>query len=133
MARSDTAEYLVWQNMRRRCHYLKYPSYHRYGGRGIAICERWDSYTSFLADMGPRPSPAHSLDRIDNDGNYTPENCRWALPYQQQRNRCKTVLNDDLVKQIKDMHPALSIRKIAAKLNLKAGTIAGVICGRYWL
>lgn len=133
MAHYKMPEYLVWQNMRRRCHYPKYPSFHRYGGRGIAICERWESYANFLADMGPRPSSAYSLDRIDNDGDYTPENCRWALSYQQQRNRSQTILDTKIAEQIRSMHPELSIRKIAIKLNLTSGTVANVICRRNWL
>lgn len=133
MARYKMPEYLVWQNMRRRCHYPGYASFHRYGGRGISICDRWESYDNFLADMGERPSNLYSLDRIDNDGNYTPENCRWATRTQQQRNTCQTVLNDEIVKQIRAMHPALSIAKIAIALGLTDGAVTGVVCKRYWL
>jgi hypothetical protein len=71
----------------RCCRPLAY-CYHLYGGRGITVCERWqNSFSAFLADMGPKPSPEHSIDRINNDGNYCAENCRWATTKEQQANR----------------------------------------------
>src|SRR5215204_588492 len=71
-----TPEYRAWVNMRQRCLNPRSPQYDRYGGRGITVCERWNSFVPFLADVGFRPSPVHSLDRIDNDGNYEPGNIR---------------------------------------------------------
>lgn len=84
-----TPEYGVWMQMRRRCNSQTAERYHDYGGRGIKVCERWGTYAAFIADMGPRPASGYSIDRIDNDGNYEPSNCRWATQKQQTANRRK--------------------------------------------
>jgi len=77
-----------------RCTKQNGPGYANYGGRGIQVCDRWrESIEAFVADMGPRPSAEHSIDRIDNDGNYEPGNCRWATSQEQARNmRCNRKL-----------------------------------------
>lgn len=89
---TDSAEYRTWTDMKTRCLNPKSTGYERYGGRGVKICPRWIlSFESFLEDMGIKPSPHHSIDRIDNDKGYEPSNCRWATNEEQIRNRGNTV------------------------------------------
>lgn len=86
-AKSRSPEYRTWQAMKARCENPRCPRFKDYGGRGISICKRWsDSFKAFRDDMGPRPSAEHSIDRVNNDGNYEPGNCRWATRRQQQQN-----------------------------------------------
>jgi hypothetical protein len=83
-----TPEYRTWAGAIQRCTNPKTRGFHRYGGRGISVCDRWRaSFADFFADMGERPSRHHSLDRIDTNGHYEPGNCRWATPRTQQRNK----------------------------------------------
>lgn len=85
---SKSGEYGVWNQMIQRCTNPNVRSYRLYGARGIFVCQRWlESFNNFLADMGPRTSPAHTLERSDNSGNYEPGNCRWATKEEQGQNK----------------------------------------------
>jgi hypothetical protein len=111
-----TAEYGIWKGMRQRCTNPTVRDYHRYGGRGIEVCERWESFTAFLADVGPRPGPGYSLDRIDNDGDYEPGNVRWATAKEQQR-------NTDRVRRFTYQGETLTLPEWAERVGMPAALI----------
>lgn len=87
-----TPEYQAWRGMKTRCYNPKFRQFENYGGRGITVCDRWrNSFENFFVDMGERPTPKHSVDRINVNGNYEPSNCRWASKREQALNKRKSV------------------------------------------
>lgn len=125
-----TPEYKAWRALRYRCNSPLCASYPGYGGRGISVCDRWQrSFRDFLADMGPRPSPDHSIDRINNDGNYEPGNCRWSTMKEQCANRRPppaSVLDVEARRQIACLRRlGISSRDIAPLYGVSSAYIRG--------
>lgn len=112
----DSREYQTWADMKARCINANHACYADYGGRGIAVCERWLTFENFYADMGPRPSKKHSLDRKNNDGDYCPGNCRWATKREQSANTRRNHL-------IAANGETLPVEEWARRLGCRATTI----------
>lgn len=94
------SEYEIWNQMIQRCNNPRTKSWKNYGGRGISVCERWRTFENFLADMGRRLTPNLSIDRINNDGDYEPSNCRWATRAEQNRNQRKRQYSEGAIAKI---------------------------------
>jgi hypothetical protein len=117
--------YSTWTGMKARCNNFNHNEYHNYGGRGITVCDRWqDSFKSFYDDMGDRPQ-GKTLDRIDNDGPYSPENCRWATAAQQHKNSRKAHL-------ISFNGETRTLDEWASKVGMSATTLSGRINTYKW-
>ena len=120
-----STEYGSWDGMKRRCYNKASKDYERYGGRGITMCDRWkDSFENFIADIGFKPTIKHTLDRINNDGNYELSNCKWATPKQQAQNRRGGILTKEAVIKIR----SLSETKTPIELALMFGVSRRTIC-----
>lgn len=110
---TGTPEYRAWCEMKSRCCNPRRKHYSGYGGRGIRVCASWlHSFEAFFADMGARPSSAHSIERIDNNGDYSPSNCKWATATEQANNRRSTIKVD-----------GKPLSEVAAESGIKASTL----------
>jgi hypothetical protein len=114
--------------MKQRCNDKNHRQYHNYGGRGIAVCDEWmTSYQAFLRDMGRKPTPSHSIDRINNDLGYFKDNCKWSNNFEQQNNRsnnCKVLFND-VVMTMSQLSRELNIPKTTLRRKVSGNKIAG--------
>lgn len=113
----ESPEYEIWSGMKKRCYNSRTKSYARYGGRGVTVCERWrGSFEAFLEDMGQRPSPQHTLERISSDGPYAPDNCKWATQAEQQNNRTNN-------RRITFRGETLTVAQWARRVGMRIGTL----------
>jgi len=126
-----TKEYRAWRSMLFRCS-PKHKDASRYADRGITVCDRWRaSFVDFLADMGAAPSRGHSVERINNDGNYEPNNCRWATAKEQGRNREQTIWVDGLT--LKEACEQRGLKYSTVRTRLKAGhSLEAALSPRKW-
>lgn len=109
--------YHVWSNMKRRCHDERFPDYQRWGARGIKVCSKWMDYKTFEEDMLPSYKKGLQLDRVDNDGDYCPENCKWSTPREQSNNK----RNNNFIEYRGE---SLTLSAWARKLKVKRSTLA---------
>lgn len=129
---SGTPTYKSWAAMLARCRNENHQAFADYGGRGVAVCERWQRFENFLADMGKRPS-GRTLDRIDVDGNYEPTNCRWATPAEQRRNQRQAKIREQDVYEIRMAITAGETQtRIAKRFGVDPSTISHIASGRSW-
>jgi hypothetical protein len=124
MSKSHKMYYFIWQSMKTRCYNSKHPSFKNYGARGIKVCDQWlTDFKQFFADVGYRPSMDHSLDRIDNDGNYEPSNMRWATRSVQSQNRrnAKPLLWNGKERRLEELCAELDVAYISVYQEIRKG------------
>lgn len=126
--------YRAWLAMRNRCNNPNARDRRFYGGRGIRVCPQWDSFVQFELDMGPHPGPGWTLDRRGNDGDYDPDNCRWATRQTQARNRRYNILDRKQAEQIRKSYATGWFRQVdLAKLfGVHQAHISQVLLGKVW-
>ena len=131
-----SSEYTTWASIKTRCYNHNYKYYHRYGGRGITVCDRWlHSFNNFNEDMGDKPFPKAQIDRINNDGNYCPENCHWVTPLENSINKSTVKMTKEKVVEMRRLHKQENVTQIelAKKYNLTAGNVWRILHYKRWV
>jgi hypothetical protein len=125
-----TPEYSVWRSMTQRCTCATHPAYHNYGGRGISVAESWLDFANFYRDMGSRPTPSHSLERLNNDLGYSRDNCVWATRVEQGRNRRTSKVTAEVARLVRQS--AEHQKVLAARYGVSQATISRIRNKRVW-
>ncbi len=132
---SDSSEYRIWRSIQVRCNNKNQVNYYKYGKRGITVCERWlNSFSAFYEDMGPKPFPRAQIDRINNDGDYTPQNCHWVNNAQNCQNRSNNKLTMKTAELIRKVYKAGGIlqRELAIIYGVSRELVSDVVTQRVW-
>ena len=130
-----TSEYMTWTNIIQRCYNKNSKQFHYYGGRGITVCGSWrNSFLAFFKDMGSKPFYKAQIDRIDNDGNYEPGNCRWVTAQENCHNRSTTILTWEIVNKIRRKYKIgrITHRELGVIYGVRGVTIKDVLNYRRW-
>ena len=124
--------YTIWSKMLDRCRNYKNKDYASYGGRGITVCERWEDAAKFIEDMPQRPAGT-TLDRIDNNGPYSPQNCKWSTPVEQVRNSRQTKLTQEKARKVRELCESCHLQaEIAEMFGVSQTTVSSILTGRTW-
>jgi len=132
---ADSKIYIKWQAMKRRCLHSKSSDFKHYGGRGIELCQQWHTFEGFMKwEKFPDWKPGLEIDRIDNNGNYEPSNCRWVSRAENTQNTRRNVLNREMARLIKRLHESgeMSYSAIAKTLSVSKEVVAAVVSERSW-
>lgn len=132
---ADSKIYIKWQAMKRRCLHSKSSDFKHYGGRGIELCQQWHTFEGFMRwEKFSEWKPGLEIDRIDNNGNYEPSNCRWVSRAENTQNTRRNVLNREMARLIKRLHESgeMSYSVIAKTLTVSKEVVASVVSERSW-
>ena len=132
---ANTSEYKTWRSMKERCYNKNSHKYHRYGNRGITVCDRWrNSFIAFFRDMGLKPFPKAQIDRINNDGNYEPGNCRWATCAENSQNGSRTKLTMQKAEKTRELYIIGGIlqRELGLIYGIRQQTISRIVNNKTW-
>ncbi len=131
-----TKVYGVWRGIKKRCYNKNAQNYKRYGGRGIGVCEEWrNSFVAFYKDMGDKPFPEAQIDRINNDGNYEPDNCRWVTPADNKRNASSTKMTIQKANRLRELYNSgsVTIKNLSLAYDICYYTAYLIIKNKTWV